>query len=144
MSKKWILAVLLLVFLTSATVASAQNRAGEVSHAPIIKRGVSFLQNAPAAAQLGSMKPPREADRERDLIKAMRGSMRAATPNTNLERAQASANANVINGGTAVTFNGLDIVDQEFDNRFDLEPPDQGICAGNGLIIEHINLVLAI
>jgi hypothetical protein len=47
-------------------------------------------------------------------------------------------------GGTAVTFNGLDIVDQEFDNRFDLEPPDQGVCAGSGLIIEHINLVLTV
>jgi hypothetical protein len=144
MSKKWILAVLLLVFLTTVTVASAQNGAGEITHTPIIKRGVSYLQNAPAAAPLGPMKPPREADRERDLVKAMRRSMRSAAPNTNLERAQASANANVISGGTAVTFNGLDIVDQEFDNRFDLEPPDQGVCAGNGLIIEHINLVLAV
>ena len=144
MSKKWILAVLLLVFLTTVTVASAQNGAGEITHTPIIKRGVSYLQNAPAAAPLGPMKPPREADRERDLVKAMRRSMRSAAPNTNLERAQASANANVINGGTAVTFNGVDIVDQEFDNRFDLEPPDQGVCAGNGLIIEHINLVLAV
>ena len=143
MIKKWILAVLLLVFLTTVTVASAQNGAGEITHAPIIKRGVSYLQNAPAAP-LASMKPPREADRERDLVKAMRRSMRGAAPNTILERAQASANANVINGGTAVTFNGLDIVDQEFDNRFDLEPPDQGVCAGNGLIIEHINLVLAV
>jgi hypothetical protein len=144
MNKGWILALLLFVMPSSATVAAGQNGTGEITHTPIIKRGVSYLQNAPAAAPLASMKPPREADRERDLVKAMRRSMRSAAPNTILERAQASANANVINGGTAVTFNGLDIVDQEFDNRFDLEPPDQGVCAGNGLIIEHINLVLAV
>ena len=143
MNKGWILALLLFVMPSSATVAAGQNGTGEITHTPIIKRGVSYLQNAPAAP-LASMKPPREADRERDLVKAMRRSMRGAAPNTILERAQASANANVINGGTAVTFNGLDIVDQEFDNRFDLEPPDQGVCAGNGLIIEHINLVLAV
>ena len=67
-----------------------------------------------------------------------------ARRHTNPERARATTNASVVNGQTAVTFNGLDIVDQEFDNRFDLEPPDQGVCAGNGLIIEHINLVLAV
>jgi hypothetical protein len=146
MSKGWILAILLVVLLTTAAVASAQNGAGEVTHAPIIKRGhgLSFLQSAPAAALLGPMKPPREADRERDLIKTMRESMHAAAPSTNLQRAQASANASVVSGGTAVTFNGLDIVDNEFDNRFDIEPPDQGLCAGNGFIIEHVNLLLAV
>jgi hypothetical protein len=81
MSKKWILAVLLLVFLTTVTVASAQNGAGEITHTPIIKRGVSYLQNAPAAAPLGPMKPTREADRERDLVKAMR-----RTPTWNVRR----------------------------------------------------------
>src|ERR1700730_2835216 len=116
MSKAWILAILLLVFPTTATVASAQNDV-QVAHGPIIKRGVSFLQNAPRAAALGPMKPPREADRGRDLIKVLRNSMHGAAPNTNLERARATMNASVVNGGTAVTFNGLDIVDQEFDNR---------------------------
>jgi hypothetical protein len=143
MNKGGILAALLLVFLTTTTVASAQSGAGEVTHMRIIKRGVSFLQNAPAAL-LGPMKPPRQADREPDLIRAMRLSMHAAAPDTRLEVPTAQTSAGVVNGGTAVTFNGLDIVDQEFDNRQDLEPPDQGICAGNGLIIEQVNVLWAV
>jgi hypothetical protein len=145
MSKGWILAVLFLVSVATAAVTMAQNVSGEVTKTHVIYRGTSFLRNAPPRSLAPEgMKPPREADRKRDLIKAMRESLRAAAPNINLERARTSMNANVVNGGTAVTFNGLDIVDQEFDNRFDLEPPDQGVCAGNGLIIEHINLVLAV
>ncbi|MFY9529772.1 MAG: hypothetical protein WAR24_12760, partial [Candidatus Acidiferrales bacterium] len=143
MSKRWVGVVLLLVFVPIAT-ASAQNAAREVTHTPIIKLGTSRLQNAPAAVLLGPMKPPRQADHEPDLIKAMRGSMHAAAPNINLEMPKAETNASVVNGGTALTFNGLDIVDQEFDNRFDLEPPDQGLCVGNGLIMETINLVTAV
>jgi hypothetical protein len=78
MSKKWILAGLLLVFLTTAAVASAQNDV-QVTHGPIIKRGVSFLQNALRAAALGPMKPPREADRGRGLITACMGRRRTPT-----------------------------------------------------------------
>src|SRR6202162_769382 len=126
MSKGSFLAALLLAFLTTGTVASAQSAAGEVIHAPIIKRGVSFLQNAPAAT-LGPMKAPQQADRQTDLIRAMRGSMHAAAPGANLEVPMANTSAGVVQGGTAVTFNGLDVVDQEFVNRIDLEPPDQGI-----------------
>ena len=146
MSKSRILAFLILALLTTAAVASAQDSAGEVTHARIMvyKRGLSFLENVPAAAARGPMKPPREAELKRDRIKAMRESMHAAAPNLNLGWAVASTNASVVSGGTAITFNGLDIVDQEFVNRFDLEPPDQGICAGSGLILESINLVLAV
>jgi hypothetical protein len=78
------------------------------------------------------MKPPREADRKREFIKALRESMRGATSKIPSARAQASATASIVRGGTELTFKGLDVVDQEFDNRFDLEPPDQGLCAGNG------------
>jgi hypothetical protein len=144
MRDRWIVGMVFLVLVVSAPVSSAQSGPREVTRARIINRGTSFLQNARAAMPQGPIKRPRQADREPDLIKAMRSSMHAGAPNINLGHALASENANVINGGTAVTFKGLDIVDQEFENRFDLEPPDQGLCAGNGLIIEHINLVLAV
>jgi hypothetical protein len=145
MSKGWMSAALFWVSLATAGIASAQNVAGEVTKTHVIYRGTSFLQNAPPRSLAPEgMKPPREADRKRDLIKAMRESVHAASPNIILERARTSMNANVVNGGTALTFNGLNAEDQEFDNRFDLEPPDQGLCAGNGLIIEHVNLVLSV
>jgi len=145
MSKWWSSAVLLWVILAIATVASAQNVAGEVTPTRLIHRGTAFIQNAPSP-QSGpeTMKPPREADRRRDLIKMMRGRMPAAAQSFVLERPQASKTSSVVNGGTEVTFNGLNILDQEFDNRFDLEPPDQGLCAGNGMIMEVVNLVVSV
>jgi hypothetical protein len=145
MTKLWSSVVLLLVILTTATAALAQNAAREATPTRIIHRGTAFLQSEPPRPLAPeTMKPPREADRKRDLMKAMRDSMHAPPPNVALERAQASKTASILSGGTEVTFNGLNIQDQEFDNRFDLEPPDQGLCAGNGMIMETVNLVVAV
>jgi len=44
-------------------------------------------------------------------------------------------------------FNGLNFHDQRFangGNQFSVEPPDQGLCAGNGFVMESVNDVLAI
>src|ERR1700730_16464727 len=44
-------------------------------------------------------------------------------------------------------FNGLSHVDQRLannGNQFSLEPPDQGLCAGNGFVIETVNDVIQV
>jgi hypothetical protein len=44
-------------------------------------------------------------------------------------------------------FNGLNFHDQRYangGNQFSVEPPDQGLCAGNGFVMESVNDVLAI
>ncbi|RUL77570.1 hypothetical protein [Dyella choica] len=44
-------------------------------------------------------------------------------------------------------FNGLDFYDTRFangGNQFSVEPPDQGLCAGNGFVMESVNDVLSI
>jgi len=44
-------------------------------------------------------------------------------------------------------FNGLNLHDQRYangGNQFSVEPPDQGLCAGNGFVMESVNDVLAI
>ena len=44
-------------------------------------------------------------------------------------------------------FNGLNFHDQRYangGNQFSLEPPDQGLCAGNGFVVESVNDVMAI
>lgn len=44
-------------------------------------------------------------------------------------------------------FDGLNFHDQRYangGNQFSLEPPDQGLCAGNGFVMESVNDVLAI
>jgi hypothetical protein len=45
------------------------------------------------------------------------------------------------------TFDGLNFHDQRFannGNQFSVEPPDQGLCAGNGFVLESVNDVLRI
>jgi hypothetical protein len=46
-------------------------------------------------------------------------------------------------GARNVDWNALNNVDSRNVNGFDLEPPDQGLCVGNGFVIEAINLVMA-
>lgn len=44
-------------------------------------------------------------------------------------------------------FDGLNFHDQRYangGNQFSVEPPDQGLCAGNGFVVESVNDVLAI
>src|SRR5205823_14631981 len=44
----------------------------------------------------------------------------------------------------AASFNGLDALDSENVNLFDLEPPDQGMCAGHGKVLEVLNDVVGV
>jgi hypothetical protein len=41
-------------------------------------------------------------------------------------------------------FNGLTGAQSRSVNPFDVEPPDQGLCAGNGDVVEGVNLALAV
>ncbi len=47
----------------------------------------------------------------------------------------------IATGSLLHNFNGASSVDSMNANGFDLEPPDQGLCVGNGQVIEVINLV---
>lgn len=49
-------------------------------------------------------------------------------------------------GATRVShnFNGVSSVDSLNVNGFDVEPPDQGLCVGNGFVVEPVNLALTI
>ena len=47
----------------------------------------------------------------------------------------------------AQSFNGLNLYDQRFangGNQFTVEPPDQGLCVGNGYVIESVNDVIRV
>jgi hypothetical protein len=51
------------------------------------------------------------------------------------------------NPGLFTSFNGLNHRDQRLangGNQFSLEPPDQGLCAGNGFVLETVNDVLRV
>ncbi|MGH9776552.1 MAG: hypothetical protein ACRD50_16595 [Candidatus Acidiferrales bacterium] len=154
MKKGWIVAVALLALFTTATVASAQKAAGEVTQTKVIHRGVSFLQSVPSHPLAPtSSKAPQEADLERRLMKVQYPNMSSGKP---LGPAQPSfgalapkTNVGVTFGGTEFTVNGLDNIDNSSATSGllfggDLEPPDQGLCAGNGFVIEAVNNVFAV
>ena len=51
------------------------------------------------------------------------------------------------NPGLGVNFQGLNFHDQRFangGNQFSVEPPDQGLCAGNGFVVEVVNDVFRV
>jgi hypothetical protein len=67
----------------------------------------------------------------------------AAMPN--VKPPASSRNASIGFGGSTFTVDGLDNADSRNVNAdFDLEPPDQGLCAGAGQLLEVINLVFAV
>ncbi|MGH9776551.1 MAG: hypothetical protein ACRD50_16590 [Candidatus Acidiferrales bacterium] len=139
MKRVWVAAVALLLLLTTAMVASAQN----VSQGTLRSGGTVFLQapsSVPAAPTTSTS--PQVADREPELIRLMHGSAQAPAVNTYVEIPRTFSNARVVSGGTALTFNGIDAVDSATQNGFDVVPPDQGLCAGNGQILELVNLAL--
>ncbi len=41
-------------------------------------------------------------------------------------------------------FNGVSSVDSAKVNGFDIEPPDQGLCVGNGYVVEPVNLAITV
>jgi hypothetical protein len=50
-------------------------------------------------------------------------------------------------GQATTSFNGLDFFDQRFangGNQQSVEPPDQGLCVGNGFVLESVNDVLQV
>src|SRR3954447_16686146 len=64
-------------------------------------------------------------------------------------------NGGAVNGGATaksnpelgVNFEGLNFFDQRFangGNQFSVEPPDQGLCAGNGFVVESVNDVIRV
>ena len=71
------------------------------------------------------------------------------SPSTNPPTTPPSVGGKQVSYGTAgaTGFNALSHVDSRTasgGNQFSLEPPDQGICVGNGFVLETVNSVLAV
>jgi hypothetical protein len=48
------------------------------------------------------------------------------------------------NGGALLTFDGIDAVQSRSVNDVDVEPPDQGLCVGNGFVVEMNNIAIEV
>ena len=60
-----------------------------------------------------------------------------------------SSNVAGSNPELTLSFDGLNHFDQRFgsssgNNQFSLEPPDQGLCVGNGFVVEAVNSVISV
>jgi hypothetical protein len=148
-----ILAVAFSLLLVTATVASAQSTAvqsqsaaGRVTQGKLISLGKTSLQSP----KMGKTATPATHSTRSQIINepALMKLMYKTNANVLMpkivETAKSSTNASIGFGGSAFTVNGLDNGDNRNVNGGDLEPPDQGLCAGAGQLFEVINLVFAV
>jgi hypothetical protein len=136
------LAVFLLAGLTITGVAYA----GTV---PLVPNGVVNVKALPTATSSSSFSTTNEfkADQESQALNnassrfkrfhGRKASLPTPTPNS----------VAVADSALGASWLGLDHFDQRTangGNQFSLEPPDQGLCAGNGSVVEPVNDVLKI
>ncbi len=151
MRNHWTRSFAFSLFLSTAIVVSAQttaavtqNAAGQTTKGKLISLGTTSLESPKTAmtATPAAQASPKQMMSERALMKLMyKANARVLMPNI-AEKAKAANNTSVGFGGSAFTVNGLDNVDNSSVNGGDLEPPDQGFCAGSNQLFEVINLGL--
>ena len=119
---------------------------------PLIRIGSASFASAPAATDFSSQGDEIDAALNggdaadggtdgidagvnRTLPGAVQGNGKAVNPN-------ATPKSHPVLG---TNFDGLNLFNQRFangGNQFSVEPPDQGLCAGNGFVLESVNDVL--
>jgi hypothetical protein len=140
------------VALATAAVFAATASAG--TGLTIISRGISSFQAAPQGTPTGAQSDEisglDESDADSDAGDDEGGGVNRTIPSAHV----ATTGPSVIGGKKAksnpevqVGWDGLNFFDQRFannGNQFSVEPPDQGLCAGNGYVLESVNDVLKV
>ena len=130
-------------FLIAAVVAlTAFVVVGAASAGTITRNATSggtiLVPNAPAPTAVGSGGLPEIDTSSLETDASDPGSPVARTA-TNGARGTKGKGANP---ALAASFDGLNFFDQRFangGNQFSVEPPDQGLCVGNGKVVEVVN-----
>lgn len=147
-----ILSLLLGASVFSQGSARAATSSGQTI--PLVRIGSASFASAPTATNTSTQ--PDEIDAflngddadngsgddadggvNRTLPGAKQGNGKPVSPNANPK-------SNPVLG---TNFDGLDFFNQRFangGNQFSIEPPDQGMCAGNGFVLESVNDVLQV
>src|SRR5271157_3837636 len=153
-NKAWIFALSLSLLLAAATVVSAQsdlgqpqNPAAKVTQGKLISLGTTSIQS-PKTGTTTTPPPARSTPTqmidEPALIRLMHQVNHNAPMPKSLETPVSAYNASIGYGGSKWTVPGLNNADSNSVNAgIDVEPPDQGLCAGNGQLLEAVNLVIA-
>jgi hypothetical protein len=123
---------------TVAQASAASGHAGPaVTHytgtrgvARLLPRQVRHAKSAPARAF------PKGARR----LSSSKFSATEAVPRASLSAGEGAAAAAAATSSPGVNFNGVSSRDSQFTNyNAEFEPPDQGLCEGNGFILEPVN-----
>jgi hypothetical protein len=131
---------------TGKAKAHAVTATGKAQLAPasqtrgkLIYRGTVNL--AAVAAQTGSATGPpgRSIPGRKGSPLPLKSAPRAAQPAPNPAPTQISSQP-----GPEFGFVGLTTVDSGSVNGFDVEPPDQGLCAHHGIVLEGVNLAVRV
>lgn len=127
--------------------AITQTSTGKTNFHKLNKLGTTSI--GAASRSSFNSNPQTRVRQHPDLVAARRGAMASGLAFT------ASANSGTLSvptpkpnavgyGGVRLGFEGMTTVDTANTNGFVLSPPDQGLCVGNGFVMEPINLVMSI
>jgi hypothetical protein len=140
--------VLVLGVMTAFSATSAPARADGVTR-QITSGGTTTIRDVPVGS--GAIQFPEFAGEPREGERAEAAG--AAAMNRSLSSGTAGSGLSVATGKSKsspqliTSFDGLNHRDQRTangGNQFSLEPPDQGLCAGNGFVMESLNDVLRV
>ncbi len=140
------------LFATAGLAASSLMAIGATSPAaavvsgPLSFRGVSVVSALPTAAASSTFSPTHEfaADQEHS-----RGTVSAPASAGGTASVPSPRLTRVVSAGSSMvaSFQGLNHYDQRTangGNQYSLEPPDQGLCVGNGNVLESVNDVMKV
>src|SRR6266542_6146519 len=134
--------------MTAFSATSAPARADGVT-SQITSGGTTTILDVPVGS--GAIQFPEYAGEPREGERAEAAG--AAAVNRSLSSGTAGSGLSVATGKSKsspqliTSFDGLNHRDQRTangGNQFSLEPPDQGLCAGNGFVLETVNDVLRV
>lgn len=132
--------------LTTVSVTAATTQPVTV---PLQRVGTSSFASAPPATDVSGISDEidtalnGDADNGTDVGVATNRSLPGTTTGHG-KSVKSKAKSNPVLGAN---FQGLNFHDQRFangGNQFSVEPPDQGLCAGNGFMLEVVNDVLQV
>ncbi len=133
----------LLLTLALAPSVIAQSAAGEKSHIQMGVLGTTSLTD-PVAGAVDLNNLFIRSNFEVDLLQARLLSTTGLSPTTPLPFPSPAGSPVVGAGPGFMGFNGLNMLDQALVSGFAVEPPDQGLCVGNGFILEAVNLAFVV
>jgi hypothetical protein len=131
-------AILAFVLFVAAPSVPAQSAANQVTHTQLEFRGTTQIGGlAPRGSMPSTMTLKMRNHPDPDAGVRTGSGLPLAIP---------SPNPNPVGqaGSNAFGFNALNSIDSGLVNGFIVEPPDQGLCVGNGFVMEAINLALAV